>query len=355
MPKSKSKRFDSSPRSAAICLAAVLAVVAPFGISSYAADTQASAPTPDVSLDEVLVTGERPGPGMWRVAKGDHELWILATLEPLPKKMKWRSAAVEDRIALSQAVLAPPNVDADVGFFRGITLLPSLLRARHSPDGQTLEQTLPHDLYIRWLALRVKYLGSGGGDETLRPLLAALDLYLHAIDAVGLTSDDGVWDVVEQTAHKHRVPVLPVTFKLPLDDPKGAIRELGSIPRDAEVACLASTVQRLETDLPPMRERANLWSLGDVRGLRAMTYPDESMTCLNAFFAVPALREPMQQARAKLFDLWLAAADAALDKNLSSFAVLPINELLEPQGLLARLQAKGYVIVEPEAHEEPAP
>jgi uncharacterized protein YbaP (TraB family) len=313
------------------------------------------APAPEASLDEVLVTGERPGPGLWRVSEDQHDLWILATLEPLPKKMRWRSAAVEDRIASSQAVLAPPNVDADVGFFRGITLLPSLLRARHSPDGQTLEQSLPHDLYIRWLALRVKYLGSGGGDETLRPLLAALDLYTHAIDAAGLTSDDGVWDVVQQTARKHHVPVQPVTLKLTLDDPKGAIRELGAIPRDAEVACLASTIQRLETDLQPMRERANLWSLGDVRGLRAMTYPDERMTCLNAFFAVPALREPMEHARAQLFDLWLAAADAALRKNVSSFAVLPINELLDPEGLLAKLRAKGYVIVEPEATEESAP
>jgi uncharacterized protein YbaP (TraB family) len=281
------------------------------------------------------------------VSRGDHDLWILATLEPLPKKMIWRSSAVEDRIALSQVVLAPPNVTADVGFFRSITLLPSLLRARHSPDGETLEQVLPHELYIRWLALRVKYLGSGS-DEKLRPVLAALDLYTHAIDQSGLTSDDTVWNIVEQTAHKHHVTVLPVVLKLPLDDPKGAIRELGSIPREAEIACLATTIQRLETDLQPMRERANLWSLGDVRGLRAMTYPDETIACLDAFLAVPALREPMQQARAKLIDLWLAAAQSALETNVSSFAVLPINRLLEPDGWLAKLEAKGYAIKEPD-------
>jgi len=34
-------------------------------------------------LEEILVVGEQPGPAMWRVTKGGHTLWILATLEPL--------------------------------------------------------------------------------------------------------------------------------------------------------------------------------------------------------------------------------------------------------------------------------
>ena len=70
------------------------------------ADVTAHAPSSGAaSLDEVLVTGERPGPGMWRVAKDGHELWILATLQPLPKNMTWRSQAVEQRIANSQVVI----------------------------------------------------------------------------------------------------------------------------------------------------------------------------------------------------------------------------------------------------------
>jgi hypothetical protein len=76
---------------------------------------------------------------------------------------------------------------------------------------------------------------------------------------------------------------------------------------------------------------------------------------LDAFFAVPALREPMRQARAKLIDFWLAAAQSALENNASSFAVLPIEQLLEPEGWLAKLKAKGYVIKEPEADEASAP
>jgi hypothetical protein len=308
----------------------------------FAAET-----TPAAALEEVLVTGERPGPGMWRVSKGNHDLWILATLEPLPKNMTWRSQSVEARIADSQLVLAPPRVDAHVGFFRGLTLLPSALRARRAPDGRTLEQTLPHDLYMRWLGLRVKYLGAGSDDENMRPMLAAFDVYTHALDRSGLSIDDAVWLEVERTAHRHHVRIVPVTLELHIDDPKGAIRELGQIPLEAEIECLRTVIERLETDLQPMRQRANMWSVGDIDGLRALTYPDEQIACLDALFSVPKLRDQVKQARAEVMETWLAAAERALDDNRSSFAVLPIVEFLGPDGWLAKLRAKGYLIEEP--------
>ena len=318
-------------------------------ISSNACWVKA-APTPtpppaDIALDEVLVTGERPGPGMWRVSRGAHELWILATLQPLPKNMVWRSELVEQRIANSQVVISPPRIDADVGFFRGLTLIPALLRARKSPDGRTLEQILPHDLYIRWLALRVKF--GTPDDEHKRPMLAALDLYQKALDQSGLTANETVWDTIEKTARKDHVAVQPVLLELKLDDAKGAIHDLNKIPQDAEIACFSKAVERLETDLQPMRERANFWSLGDIDGLRSLPYPDEEVACLNAFLAVPEFREPYERGRAQLTSLWLSTAEAALEKNASSFAVLPITVLLKEDGMLDRLRGKGYEIKEP--------
>jgi len=301
------------------------------------------------TLDEVLVTGERPGPGMWRVSKNGHDLWILATLEPLPKQMIWRSAAAEARIEASQVVIAPPLVTTDIGFFRGLTLLPALLRARKSPDGLTLEQALPHELYMRWLALRVKYLGSssGSGDEQLRPMLAALDLYQHALDTTGLTDDDSVWNTVEKIARNQHVPILPVTIKLSIADPKISIKQFGAIPRNAEINCLEKTMERLETDLQPMRQRANMWSLGDVHGLQSAHYPDERLACLDAVFSVPELRDQLALARLAIDEAWLAAADAAIAKNETSFAVLSMIELQQPGGWLDKLRARGYAVQEP--------
>jgi hypothetical protein len=296
-------------------------------------------------LDEVLVTGERPGPGMWRISKGGHDLWILATLQPLPKNMTWRSVAVEQRIANSQAVLSAPDVDADVGFLRGLTLIPALLHARKSPDGRTLAEILPHEVYIRWLALRVRFLGSY--DEHKRPILAAMDLYEAVLDQSGLASNAMIWNLVEKAAHKDHVSVQPVELKIRVDDPKGAVRDLGKIPQDAEIACFAKTVERLEVDLPPMRQRANFWSLGDIEGLRSLPYPDDEAACLNAFLAVPQFRDQYERARIQLEDLWMSTAEAALAKNVSSFAVLPIAKLLKQDGALDRLKHQGYEVQEP--------
>ncbi len=299
----------------------------------------------DSGIAEVLVTGERPGPGMWRVSKDGHDLWILATLEPLPKDFTWRSQAVEEHIAQSATVLAPPDVDVDIGFFRGLTLLPSLLRARKNGDGQTLEQVLPHDLYIRWLALKVKYLG--GGDEHIRPMVAAHELYTHAVDAAGLTDDERVWDSVKQAAHKHRVSITAITLKLPVEDPKGMIRELGQISREGEIACLETTMTRLETDLQAMRRRANLWAVGDIDGLSALSYPDQEAACFDAVASVPNLRDRVAEVRERLKSLWLTTAVESIDKNASTVAVLPITSVLKPDGVLAELRARGYAIDAP--------
>jgi hypothetical protein len=315
----------------------------PVATAAPAALAPTASPSTPATLDEVLVTGEVPGPALWRVSKGGHDLWILATLEPLPKNMVWRSRAVEERIASSRVVLAPPQVNPKVGFFHSLGLLPSLFRARKSPDGRTLEQVLPHDLYVRWLALRVKYLGNSS-DENLRPMLAALDLYIHGLEASGLTDDESVWKVVEQIAHKHGVRILPVTLDMPVKDPKRSIRELDDIPQGAEVGCLETTVTRLETDLPAMRRRANLWSLGDVDGLRAMTHPDERIACFEVLFNVPELGEQLKQAKVQLADLWLADAEEALTRYESSFAVVPIREMLRPDGWLAVLRERGYTV-----------
>ncbi len=51
----------------------------------------AAAPPPSDSADidqptvqQVEITGVRPGPSLWRVSQGDHVVWLLGTLDPLP-------------------------------------------------------------------------------------------------------------------------------------------------------------------------------------------------------------------------------------------------------------------------------
>jgi uncharacterized protein YbaP (TraB family) len=298
------------------------------------------------ALEEILVVGEQPGPAMWRVAKGDHVLWVFATLDPLPKEMVWRSKSVEERIGASQLVLSPPGLSAHVGFFRTMTLVPALLRARHDPNGRALEQSLPHDLYMRWLALRVKYLGNSD-DEKLRPMLAAADLYRHAIDQSGLSHETHVWQRIEATARAKHVPVQSVSLQVPIDNPKQYVQDLSAIPSEGEIDCLRSTVGLLETQLPVMRTRANLWSTGDVEKLRGLLRPEAVDTCVSAVLVVPSFRDEYTKINEQLSSAWLAAAEKAIADNRSTVAVTRMAEFLKPDGGLAQLRARGYEITEP--------
>ena len=122
--------------------------------SSAATQTLPAPATPSmatpvvVDMDVVVVSGMQPGPGMWRVSKGDHVLWVMGTLSPAPKKMTWISRDVEATIAASQLVLKSPgaSVDSDIGVFRSALLIPSLFKARKNPNGATLKDVLPPDL-----------------------------------------------------------------------------------------------------------------------------------------------------------------------------------------------------------------
>lgn len=316
-----------------------------------AARTQADA-SPDqqvVDLDTVVVSGVQPGPGLWKVSRNGHTLYLLGTLSPLPRRMAWTSTEVESVIARAQAVIGPPSVvvGSDIGVFRGMLLLPSLLKARRNPDGRTLQQAVPPELYARWLPLKARYLGRGGKVESWRPIFAASELYEAAMKRSGLSRDDVVRDVVRKAAKRHRVPGIPASVELQVADPKALIREFNAGTL-ADVECFSRTLSRIETDLEAMRARANAWAVGDIDALRALPYDDQYSACIRAITDTGLARklgaaDLDQRIRAR----WLAVAEGALAEHDTIFGTLPIAELLKADGYLAQLRARGYVIEAP--------
>jgi hypothetical protein len=305
----------------------------------------------DAPIEEVLVTGQQPGPGLWKLTRpGDehgHVLWILGNYSPLPKKMQWRSREVEAVLARSQELLSPPGIDAKVGPLGGITLLPSLIGAKRNPGKAMLRETVPADLYGRWLPLKERYLRGDDDPEQWRPIFAAQALYLAALKQRGLVPYEGVWPDVERLARKARVRVITPELQVKVDKPRAAIREFKSMPLP-DVECFARTIQRLESDMDLMRARANAWSVGDVETLRRLAPVARASACIGAVLESNLARErgysDMPQ---RLKEAWVEAAELALARNASTLAVLPVEEILKPDGYVARLQARGYVVTEP--------
>ena len=315
-----------------------------------APDIPPSAPSAAPTLDTVLVTGEQPGPGLWKVTRrdSDHVLWILGTQAPLPKTISWRANEVESIIAQSQEVLTDAQADLKVGFFRTVFLIPAALSAKKNADGAMLKDILPPELYARWLPLKQRYLGRDDGVERLRPILAANELYNKAIGKSGMTNKNALWPMIEQIAKKHRVPIKEIEVEIPLDNARQAINDFKSTAGQLDIDCLATTISRLETDIDAMRARANAWAVGDLEKLKSLPYPDQRSACLNALYANANLREKLDDAKNRIRKEWLDTAEAALWNNASTFAVLPISELTRPEGRLAMMQKRGYVVEDPQ-------
>lgn len=330
--------------------AAVAAVLAgPLGAQEVAPP---QATEDDIRIEApVVVYGEQPGPGMWIVRKGGNDLYLLGTLSPLPKRMQWRSRQVEDVLAQAQEVIRMRGVqfDVQVGFFKGLFLLPKFLAARKNPDDKTLQELVAPGSYARWLTLKARYIGSDRGVERWRPLFAAQELYVHAMKRAGLDSRDVVWPVVAKAIEAHHPAVTVVSEPIVIADPKPLLREWSRTSLD-DLACFDNTMAHIETDLGSMHARANAWATGDIAALRALPPAYRWEACNDAVSeAGIGKRLGYGDARRNLDAKWLAAAEAALGKNTVTFAAVPLGRLLGENGYLARLQARGYVVIAPDA------
>jgi hypothetical protein len=305
-----------------------------------------------IVLDNVLVTGTQPGPRMWRISKGDHTLWVLGTLRPLPTQMAWASQEVDEVIARSGEVLAPGYAKAKLGvgdMFKAATLIPSAMKSIKNPDGAELKDVLPADLYARWLPLKLRYIGKSNKDNDRRPAIAAIELYGWAIKTVGLSNADIVWTTIAESAKRHGVKVTETGFTFPIDIDRKRLKAGIKTYSQArpELACFTESLDQLEPDLATMKLRANAWARGDLDVLRAMSSDDLQPPCLKPEQEAAAFMQ-MPEIKLKLETTWLAAARSALEHNQTSFASLPIEQILQPDGYLARLRSLGYTVHEPD-------
>jgi hypothetical protein len=142
----------------AMVIPMVTALVLTTGVA-YAADPPASTPAADEPpSEEVIVEGKHEGPRMWRIAKGDHVLWVLGTISPLPRKMTWQSDSVATVLQETQEVLpAWPSIGVGANPFTALRLYFTWRKIQKSPDHMKLQEQLPPDLYARFSALKARY------------------------------------------------------------------------------------------------------------------------------------------------------------------------------------------------------
>lgn len=285
-------------------------------------------------IEEVLVVGEHPGPGLWKVTKGENTLWILGTHAPLPQRLTWRSQQVEWVMTEAQQVIGPYT--ASVSLRGGDPL---------AVKGPPLRKLLTRRQYAQWKALKSKYLGDVDEVELALPVTAALILRSAAFERAGLTSADAVWRQIYALAERYGVPVSAShQVDRSIDwDPRSDAARLQRVG----VEFLVKTMNTLESDLRTARRQANAWATGDLEALRARAASDLYFADLYASSWPFLSAEDLQSLQSATDTRWLAAAERALKRNRTTFAALPIYLLLDEQELPSSLRALGYEVEAP--------
>jgi uncharacterized protein YbaP (TraB family) len=302
-----------------------------------------AAVTTSVHGDELPVqstaTADSPGPPLWRVSRGENELWLFGTLNSVPKGVKWKSAAVELAINNSQAVLLPPGARAS------ITLNPvQLVRAWHrarelsrNPDGGELAEVLPPDLYGRYVASRDRW--QADGFEQFRPIIAAARLHAAAVEHMGLMTGRDVQHTIERLARRRGIEATDTQLYV---DPEALLDQAAHVSRLTELDCFAKALELIE-QASTLDVRARAWANGDIEALRRFAYPDIRKDCL----AFPGWPEGLVATLQAAEDQWFEAAEHALSAHRSTFGTLDLRELNAADGLLARFRKSGYEIHAP--------
>ena len=322
--------------------AALLASAALFAArpSLARADAQAvddPAVAEQAKLDEIIVTGERAGPGLWHVYKGSAQLWIFGTISPLPKDMTWRSKQLEKILdGTDQVLVAKPF---EIGVARALWLLVTqrdLLMVGH---GKKLADVLPADLHARFALQRAKFTKDADKWEKFRPIIAAAFLEEDALHAVGLSTRLDLTDEVRSLARKHHVRI--EEFKIAgLHDVLDALKTL---PAATEQKCVAASLATIETGMPRLIDRAQAWATGDVQRIQSQPESAEVAACRAAITVDPGAGDLYTLLR----QTWMENMERHLQSGGVTLAVVSMDMLLESGGFLDELRQRGYSIESP--------
>lgn len=292
---------------------------------------------PPDQVDEIVVTGERAGPGLWHVYKGAAQLWILATVSPLPKDMTWRSAQLEKVLdGTDQVLVAKPF---DIGIARALWLWMTqrdLLMAGH---GKKLIDVMPAELHARFAAQRAKFTKDAGKWEKYRPIIAAAFLEEDALRAAGLSTRLDLAEEVRSLARKHHVRI--EEFKIAgIHDVLDALKTL---PPATEQKCVAASLATIETGMPRLIDRAQAWATGDVQRIQSLPESPEVSLCRAAITVDPGAGDLYTLLR----QTWIENMARHLETGGTTLAVVSMDMLIEPGGFLDALRSRGYTIDSP--------
>jgi len=290
-------------------------------------------------LDEIVVTAERAGPGMWHVHRGAANVWILGSISPLPRDITWRSRQVEQVLESTSQVLVQKPLEISIP--RILWMLIADRKYLMVGGGKKLKDVLPPDLHARFAAQRSKVTDEADKWERYRPIIAAAFLQQAALHHVNLSMRLDLGAALRALAKKHGVRIEEIKVAGVSD----MLEALKTMPAATERTCVEASLTTIESGLPRLVERAQAWAGGNVDRIENLPELKEVDACRTALDAGKGALDVIGRIR----ETWLQSIDKYLRSAGTTIAVINLDMLLERGGLLDQLRAKGYEIEAPGA------
>jgi uncharacterized protein YbaP (TraB family) len=288
-------------------------------------------------LEEIVVTAERTGPGMWHVHRGAASVWLLGSISPLPRDITWRSKQVESVLESTSQVLVQKPLEISVP--RILWMLIADRKLLMVGGGKKLKDVLPPDLHARFAAQRSQVGENSDKWERYRPIIAAAFLQQAAFHQVNLSMRLDLGAALRVLAKKHGVRIEEIKVAGVSD----MLEALKTMPAKTELTCVEASLSTVESGLPRLVERAQAWASGNVERIANMPELKEVDACRNALDDGKGAVDVIGRIR----QTWLDSVEKYLRSAGTTIAVVNLDLLLERGGLLDQLQAKGYEIDAP--------
>jgi hypothetical protein len=197
-----------------------------------------------------------------------------------------------------------------------------------------LEETLPQTLRLQFVGARTAAHQDAGRYGRLKPYVAAFMLVGDYREAAGLSAAKPD-STVEKLAKAHKVPIRPVSeYRV-----ASAIKTAGAMSQAASLACVQDAVDQVQLENDRAQAIAKAWAAGDLKAVRA-AYPAPPLErCLQQVPNVAVIERGTQDST--------RAIAAQLARPGKAVAIVDLNFLLRPNGVLDRLKAQGATITVP--------
>jgi uncharacterized protein YbaP (TraB family) len=289
------------------------------------------------ALDEIVVTAERAGPGMWHVHRGAANVWILGSISPLPRDITWRSKQVEVVLESTSQVLVQKPLEISIP--RILWMLIADRKFLMVGGGKRLKDVLPPDLHRRFAAQRSNVGEDADKWERYRPIIAVAFLQRAAFHQVNLSMRLDLGAALRVLAKKHGVRIEEIKVAGVSD----MLEALKTMPAATERTCVEASLTTIESGLPRLVDRAQAWAVGNVERIENLPELKDVDACRTALDAGKGALDVIGRIR----QTWLENIEKYLRSAGTTIAVVNLDMLLERGGLLDELRAKGYEVDAP--------